>query len=106
MSLYLVAVPENNMKSPIDLYDYNDLIGDVFETKENANLLDYFRGKFSDYAGDTSFLSESSIVLMTNDDVFNLEDRYPGDEDVRDLIVAYHKANEDYPSSAFYFTFF
>ena len=106
MSLYLVAVPEDNIQSPLSLYDYDDLIGDVFELGEqDPNIIEYFREKYKAYAGEGVSMSENSIVLMTEDDTYELAEKYPADENVSNLIAAFFSANETFPCCGFYFTF-
>lgn len=49
--------------------------------------------------------NDNSIVLMTNDDVIEMQEEYPGDKQILELTAAYNTACDDYPDCAFFFTF-
>jgi hypothetical protein len=104
MVQYIVAFNEENYQSEVSVYDVEDSLGDIFTVENNPNIDDYFRESFREKADDEP-MNVGQLVLVTEQDLTNLVDKYPADKTIADMAAAVLNAMDIYPDTVFYYTY-
>ena len=104
MVQYIVAFNEENYQSAVSVYDVEDSLGDIFAVEDNTNIDDYFRESFREKSDDEP-MNIGQLVLVTEQDLTNLIDKYPADKTIADMAAAVLNAMDIYPDAVFYYTY-
>ena len=104
MTQYIVAYDEENFKSPTSVYEVEDSMGDIFKTEDNSNIREFFDALFQMKSGQDK-MPKGSLVMVTENDLEELMNKYPADKDVADLSASVMEAIDTYPDAVFYYTF-
>lgn len=104
MEQFIIAVEDENIQSPFEVYDGEDTIGDVCHLHGNINIHAFFDERFRNLTG-SNIMKSDDIILVTEDDLEALMLAFPTDDEIHDVSMRIKNTLMAYPSAGFFYSF-
>ena len=104
MIQYIVAYEDDNMESPVSVYDSEKSLGDIFTFNDDANIHEFFNELFK-LKADGAKMPKGGLIQVKDTDLNELTTRYPADDNAAELSEEVLAAMDTYPDAVFFYTF-